>query len=58
MTNTALETARIGLRLTAKKTELISPRKPAPQAKAKLRRFPPIDRVLGEIVENSQFKRT
>ncbi len=54
----ASENARIGQRFTVHKTKLTGPYKPTPQAEVKLSRFPPIDRVLVDIVQNRQFKRT
>ena len=57
MKDIASENAPIGQRFTVHKTKLTGPYKPAPQAEVKLSRFPPIERVLVDIVQNRQFKR-
>jgi hypothetical protein len=58
MKDIALENARIGQHLTVHKTKLTGAYKLTPQAEIKLSRFPPIERVLVDIVQNRQFNRT
>jgi hypothetical protein len=56
MKNIVSENARIRQRLAVQRFEPTFSHKLAPQAKAKLSRFPPIDRVLMDIVQNKQFQ--
>ena len=58
MNNIASENAHIEQRFTVEKNKPTGSYTPAPKAKVKLSRFPPIDRVLVDIVQNRQFWRT
>ena len=56
MKNIVSENAGFGQRFAVQKIETNFSHTPAPQAKVKLSRFPPIDRVLMDIVQNEQFQ--
>ena len=56
MKNIVLKNTRIGQRLIVQKNEPTLSQKTANRKQEKLSRFPPIDRVLMDIVQNKRFQ--